>query len=532
MKKYTAKAEKKKFIDTHAHLNFEQFDEDRAEVIRRALELGIERIIVPSVNLKDSSEIVELCEKHPQLWAAVGIHPNECENLPENWLETLEHLALHPKVVAIGEIGLDYYRDFSSRERQIEVFKRQIRIARKMNLPMIIHIREAHDDVKKIIEEENFYKGVFHSFSGDENFLEWAVEKNFYTGIGGVITFKNFKKEFLIKKIPLERILLETDCPYLSPHPFRGERNEPSRIPIIAERLAEILQEDVKTIAKASTNNASKLFDIKNPYKSIGGRRFGQNFLINDGVAEKIVNLTGENKIIVEIGAGRGILTSKLKDVHRKIFSVEIDDSLASELSEVFAKSNVNNVVLLNKDILDVRLADVKKYYGEEPVVVGNIPYSITSPIIFYLVDNRKSFCRAILMVQREYAERLCAKTRTKEYGIPTIIPGRYFFVRKKFDVKPNSFSPPPKVQSTVIEIVRRERPLREEVNYEIFAEIVKNSFSHRRKKVIKNLADTYPDADFEKLFSELCIDINARAEELTIEDFCDIAGKLSSMGK
>ena len=271
---------------------------------------------------------------------------------------------------------------------------------------------------------------------------------------------------------------------------------------------------------------------IKNPYKSVGGRRFGQNFLINDGVAEKIVNLTGENKIIVEIGAGRGILTSKLKDVHRKIFSVEIDDSLASELSEVFAKSNVNNVVLLNKDILDVRLADVKKYCGEEPVIVGNIPYSITSPIIFYLVDNRKSFCRAILMVQREYADRLCAKTRTKEYGIPTIIPGRYFYVRKKFDVKPNSFSPPPKVQSTVIEIVRRERPLREEVNYEIFAEIVKNSFSHRRKKVIKNLADTYPDVDFEKLFSELGIDINARAEELTIEDFCDIAGKLSSMGK
>ncbi len=506
-----------KFCDTHCHLDFGQFDDDREDVIKRAFDAGVVRIVNPGVDLETSHRAIRLAERYPQIWAAVGVHPHDADKLPTNWLETLEDLAHHPKVAAIGEIGLDFYRDLSPRDIQERVFREQIRLAKKLGLPMIIHIRQAHSAAREVLEDEGYFFGVLHAFSGDQKFLEWALERGFYVGFGGPITFKNYKKHHIVAGTPLEKILTETDSPYLSPHPFRGKRNEPANIPLIAEKIAEVKKITPAQVARQTTQNASQLFGFVSPYRRTGGRKsMGQNFLVNRGIAEKIADLAGEGALCVEIGPGRGILTELILPRFERLIAVELDESLASQLAGRFP-----DAMIIHQDILNFSLERVERYFGHRPVVCGNIPYSITSPIIFWIVDNRQHIARAVLMVQKEVAERLTASPGTKEYGIPTVLAGRYFEITRHFDVAPGSFSPPPKVVSSVITLTPRKTPLCPEIEHEKFSSLVKAAFSHRRKKLITNLRALSTQVNWQEILEKLGYNPNIRAEQLDIEDFC-----------
>lgn len=250
-------------IDTHAHLNSKAFDEDREEVIRRAQEAGIKRIVNVGFNRETIPSSLQLAESYDFIYSTVGWHPQDAIHMQEGDLEWLESLCDHPKVVAIGEIGLDYYWDTSPKEVQHRVFKEQIRLARKLKLPIVIHNRDAHADVVRLLKEENAAEvgGIMHCFSGSWEIAKECLNMNFYLSFGGPVTFKNAKQpKEVLKKTPLDRLLIETDCPYLTPEPYRGKRNESSYVRYVAEAAAELKGISIEEMSIITTNNAFQLF--------------------------------------------------------------------------------------------------------------------------------------------------------------------------------------------------------------------------------------------------------------------------------
>jgi TatD DNase family protein len=250
------------FIDTHCHLHFDQFDNDREKVIQRAIYNKIESIITIGTDVPTSKRALALAEKFAIVYAAVGVHPNDSANVSDSDLQEIEQMFLGKKVVAIGEIGLDYYRLNSSKEQQKKIFRLQIESAKKMQLPVIVHNRDAHEDLMNILIEEKIHHvgGVLHSFSGSETFLDAALKQHLYISFTGIITFKNSHYYKLIDRVPLDQILLETDSPFLAPEPFRGRRNEPSYLKYTAEKIAQIKGLSIEKLARASSENARTLF--------------------------------------------------------------------------------------------------------------------------------------------------------------------------------------------------------------------------------------------------------------------------------
>lgn len=252
-------------FDSHAHLYHERFTEDKNEVLERARENGVQYILNASGDPISCYDSVALAETEDMIYAAVGIHPHEAKVFTEDTVELLRHLARKDKVVAIGEIGLDYYYDHSEREIQRDVFRKQIRIAREVGLPIIVHDRDAHEDTLTILKEENAQDvgGVFHCFSGSVQMAREILKMGFYISMAGPVTFKNSKKApEVVGVVPEDRLLIETDCPYLSPEPKRGKRNEPGHVKYVAEKIAEIRGETFEQVAGYTTQNAKRLFGI------------------------------------------------------------------------------------------------------------------------------------------------------------------------------------------------------------------------------------------------------------------------------
>jgi TatD DNase family protein len=247
-------------IDTHCHLDLEHYDPDRDNVIQRAIQKKIKKIITIGIDLESSKKAVSLSQRYAIIYCAVGIHPNDCANLKDNALSGIRQLAKQKKVIAIGEIGLDYYRMITPKEEQKEIFQKQLQLAITLNLPVIIHNREAHEDLFNILKKKEFetLTGVLHSFSGKVSFLESILDLNFYISFTGVVTFKRNNCESLVERAPVERMLLETDSPFLTPEPFRGKRNEPAYLTYTAKKIAQVknisLEELVKTTGKSATN--------------------------------------------------------------------------------------------------------------------------------------------------------------------------------------------------------------------------------------------------------------------------------------
>lgn len=254
------------YFDSHAHLDGERFDEDRDLVIARAKANGIDYIMNPGADFDSSVRAVELAQKYDMIYAAVGIHPHDASSLDEHMLSMIEMLSKKPKVQAIGEIGLDFHYDYSPRDVQRHWFREQLRLAKRLNLPVIIHDREANQETFDTLSEENaFETGVLmHCYSGSAELAKAYVKKGAYISIAGPVTFKNSRKLIeVVAAVPLERLLIETDAPYMTPEPFRGKRNESLYVTYVCEKIAQIKEIQVKEAALATTANAKTFFKIK-----------------------------------------------------------------------------------------------------------------------------------------------------------------------------------------------------------------------------------------------------------------------------
>lgn len=251
-------------FDTHAHLDARQFDDDREELLQRLPQAGIQLVMNPGCDVPSSHQACTLAREYPWIYAAVGSHPDAADRIGPDVLETYRTLAReNPKVKAIGEIGLDYHYEDIPRKQQIICFREQMALARALDLPVIVHEREAHEDALKILEDFPDVTGVFHCYSGSAEMAKLLVSRGWYIGFTGVITFKNARK--LVETalaIPLERMVIETDCPYMSPEPFRGRRNDPGYISRMAEKLAELRGVPAEEMAAITFENGKRLYRI------------------------------------------------------------------------------------------------------------------------------------------------------------------------------------------------------------------------------------------------------------------------------
>lgn len=251
-------------FDTHAHYDDEAFDPDRELLLESLPQRGVALVVNPGCDLESSRKAVAYAAEYPHVYAAVGIHPENCGGFTPADMDALRQLAQQPKVVAIGEIGLDYYwAENPPRELQQQVLRSQLALARELRLPVIFHDRDAHGDSLAIVKEFPDVTGVFHCFSGSYEMAKELIRRGWYIGFTGVVTFKNARKAVEVaEKIPLDRILIETDCPYMAPEPFRGRRNDPSLVPFVAKKIAEIRGISAEEAAAATEENAKRLFRL------------------------------------------------------------------------------------------------------------------------------------------------------------------------------------------------------------------------------------------------------------------------------
>jgi TatD DNase family protein len=262
-----------RLTDTHCHLNLNIFKEDLSELLERAWQQGLARILIPGIDITTSRSAVHLAEQYENLYAAVGVHPGDASTWNDESLPVLHDLARHPKVVAIGEIGLDYYRDRSPRPLQRQVFHAQLELASEEALPVIIHNRDSIDDLwaelsawHTALEQTRSplagRPGVLHSYDGSLAVAQNAIEKDFFIGISGPVTFKNAPERHEVAAgLPLDHLLIETDAPYLTPHPYRGRRNEPAYVAYVAEKLASLHQQPLESTVQITWENAARLFN-------------------------------------------------------------------------------------------------------------------------------------------------------------------------------------------------------------------------------------------------------------------------------
>lgn len=251
------------YFDTHTHLDDARFADDRAEVIQKVRDAGVTLAVNIGADMKSSETSVALAEQYDFIYASVGVHPEDVMHLTEADMDRLAELAQHKKVVAIGEIGLDYHYDDVPKELQKKWFLRQIQLAQKLELPYIVHDREAHGDVLEIIRESGYFRGVMHCYSGSAEMAQELLKLGFYISFAGPVTFKNGKKaQEAAKQIPIERILIETDSPYLTPEPYRGQRNDSSMVQFVARKIAELKGITAAEAARITMENGKRFFNI------------------------------------------------------------------------------------------------------------------------------------------------------------------------------------------------------------------------------------------------------------------------------
>jgi TatD DNase family protein len=252
-------------IDSHAHLTFKQYARDLPDVLTRARDGGVTAIMTVGCDLASSEAAVRLAGEHEQIFAVVGVHPHDATTLDAEALAKLEKLSGDPKVVAIGETGLDYYRDLSPRHAQEQAFRDQLALARRRGLPVVVHDRDAHAKVMQILKEERVSKGVLHCFSGDLGIAKQAIALDLYLSFTGAITYGGSKAADILTKMPIDRLLVETDCPYLTPVPFRGKRNEPAHVNLVLARIAEMLAVSADELDRITETNTRRLFGLPPP---------------------------------------------------------------------------------------------------------------------------------------------------------------------------------------------------------------------------------------------------------------------------
>jgi TatD DNase family protein len=261
-------------IDSHAHLDFPEFEGDLEPVLARAGDEGVGRVVTVGFDLESSHRAVSLAREHANLKSCVGVHPHEAGKVTRSYLADMRELGADAQVVAVGEIGLDYYRDRAPRPAQRRVFGEQLDLAAELGKPVVVHDREAHGDVRRMLAQwsEDLAGsngklsrplGVVHCYSGDLAMAEELFQLGFLISVAGPVTFENARRlQELVGRLPLDKLLVETDCPFLSPHPYRGQRNEPARVRLVAEKIAEIKVVPLSEVARATTDNATRVFRL------------------------------------------------------------------------------------------------------------------------------------------------------------------------------------------------------------------------------------------------------------------------------
>lgn len=251
-----------RIFDSHAHYDSERYDDDRDFVLSQMPQNGICAVVNCASDVESARKSIELAERYPFVYAAVGVHPHEAEDVSEDYISVLRELSKHKKVVAIGEMGLDYHYDFSPRDIQRKVLCEQIELAKELNLPVILHDREAHGDMYEILEKYAPVKGVMHCFSGSVELMKQSVKLGLYIGLGGAVTFKNARVPVEVAEaVPLDRLLLETDAPYMTPVPYRSKRNDSKYIELVAQKIADVRGITAEEVCTAAEENARRLFN-------------------------------------------------------------------------------------------------------------------------------------------------------------------------------------------------------------------------------------------------------------------------------
>lgn len=251
------------YFDSHSHMDDRRFDGDREEIMEDLKNHGVELLMNIGCDLPSSERSVALAERYPFVYAAVGSHPDDADHVNGKLLDRYRALAMHEKVRAIGEIGLDYHYEDVPRAQQIIAFEQQLELAEALKLPVIVHEREAHGDAMEIVKRHPDVRGVFHCFSGSKELALWLVERGWYIGFTGVVTFKNARRAVeAVQALPPDRILIETDCPYMAPEPYRGRRNDSRYVPLVAAKIAEIKGISPEEAGHITTENAKRLFAI------------------------------------------------------------------------------------------------------------------------------------------------------------------------------------------------------------------------------------------------------------------------------
>ncbi len=252
------------YFDTHAHLDDGRFSEDREAMIQSVFDSGVNLVVNVGADMDGSKASVHLASQYDGIYAAVGIHPYDAQSMTEEDIEVLRELSKSPKVVAVGEIGLDYHYDEADKDKQKEWFLRQIKLAEELSLPYIVHDREAHADCLEVIKKSGYFRGVMHCFSGSSEMARELCDLGFYISFAGPVTFKNGKKaKEAAKNVPLDRILIETDSPYLSPEPYRGQRNDSSKVRFVAKEIAELRGMTEEVLANITLENGKRFFGIE-----------------------------------------------------------------------------------------------------------------------------------------------------------------------------------------------------------------------------------------------------------------------------
>ena len=253
-------------IDSHSHIDLKQFNKDRDAVVQRARDRGVAAMIDVGCDLASSESAIELAERYGEVFAAVGFHPHSASEMRDSDLDRLAELAKSRKVVAVGEIGLDFYRNLSPRETQMEAFRKQLALARELRLPVVIHSRQADDEVLSMLTEwagrSKEALGVLHCFSGGVELSRKYIDMGLFISIAGPVTYPSSSAVEVARDIPLDRLLIETDCPFLTPEPYRGKRNEPAYVSLVAEKIAEIRQVSVDLVEEHTSRNAARLFKL------------------------------------------------------------------------------------------------------------------------------------------------------------------------------------------------------------------------------------------------------------------------------
>lgn len=249
-------------IDSHCHLYMGSWSKNLDDVLARAQERGVGKIICPGIDIDSSWQSLTIAKNHANVFAAAGIHPHDANNAPADFINQLRDILIQPKIVALGEIGLDYYRNISDAETQRNVFKKQLQLAKEMDLPVIIHNRNADADIIHLIQQVSPMRGVAHCFSSDLTTAKIFLDMVFYISFAGNLTYKNSNLPEVAKEIPLDRLLIETDAPFMSPMPYRSKENEPSRVKYVADKLADCKGVSYETIELVTQNNAEKLFNL------------------------------------------------------------------------------------------------------------------------------------------------------------------------------------------------------------------------------------------------------------------------------